>query len=114
LVDKLRNHPQANGDVMVFVAQYYVQRNEWQKLEGALEQLCRLNPNSPEDWYNLAVLKNSLDKKKESIHCLSKALSLNAARKKADPKAPDLEEAARKETNLASLRDMPEFKKLLP
>jgi tetratricopeptide (TPR) repeat protein len=114
LAESIQNNPQVDGGTLAYVAQYHVKHSQWQKLETTLEHISRLTPDSPEIWYDLAVLKTTLGKKAEAVQFLSTALRLSSERLKLDPKARDLSIDARKETNLASLHDLPEFKKLLP
>jgi hypothetical protein len=71
-------------------------------------------PESPEAWYDLAVLKCGVGKSPEALTSLRQALDLSAKRLKADPKARDLLASARKEERFSLLRQTPEFKKLVP
>jgi hypothetical protein len=71
-------------------------------------------PESPEAWYDLAVLKCGVGKQPEALAALRQALDLSAKRLQQDPKARDLLASARKEERFGSLRQNPEFKKLVP
>jgi len=74
----------------------------------------KLAPDSPEAWYDLAGLKANLGKAKEALPVLVKALELSAVRRQRDSKALDLANAARGDERFASLRQTPEFQRLVP
>jgi hypothetical protein len=71
-------------------------------------------PANPEVWYDLAVVEAGLGKPTEALSFLRQALDLSAKRLQRDPKARDLVASARKEEHFAPLRQLPEFKKLVP
>jgi hypothetical protein len=73
-----------------------------------------LDPGQPEVHYDLARLQVMLGKKSEALQSLQVALDLSAARLKTNSSAPDLLSAARTDQRLDGLRDLPEFKKIVP
>ena len=82
---------------MLSLAQAYAALGNVPKLEAALEKLTKVMPNSPEAWYDLAVLKAGIGKPAEALAALRQALDLSAKRLQRDPKARDLLASARKE-----------------
>ena len=73
-----------------------------------------LAPDSPEPRYDLAALEATLGHQTEAVQTLKIALDLNAQRLAKDPKARDLLAAARTDSRLNNLRNLPEFQKLVP
>jgi thioredoxin-like negative regulator of GroEL len=115
LLDKLFNDPNLDGSTALSIAQGYAALGNAPKLEATLEKLTsKLMPNNPEGWYDLAVVKSGLGKSAEALAALRQALDLSAKRLQRDPKARDLLASARKEEHFAPLRQLPEFKKLVP
>ncbi|HEY5480427.1 MAG TPA: tetratricopeptide repeat protein, partial [Verrucomicrobiae bacterium] len=113
-LDKAFNNPKIDAPSMLSIAQIYAALGNVAKLEAALERLTKVMPESPEAWYDLAVLKCGVGKSPEALSSLRQALDLSAKRFKADPKARDLLASARKEERFSLLRQTPEFKKLVP
>ena len=71
-------------------------------------------PESPEAWYDLAVMRCGLGKAPEALAALRQALDLSAKRLQGNPKARDLLASAKKEERFGPMRQLPEFKKLVP
>ena len=113
-VDKLETMPGLDPNAVLSLAQGYATLRNVGKLETTLEKLTRAMPASPEAWYDLSVLKASLNKPTEALPALRQALELSAKRLKNDPKARDLLAAARTEDRFGPLRSNPEFQKLVP
>ncbi len=114
LLDSVLNSTNTDANVLIATIQGYVKLQSWAKTEQALQKLTQLTPENPEAWYDFAVLKATLNKPEESIRALTTALGLNAKRLQRDPKSRDLQDEARKQPQFAALRQMPEFKKLVP
>ena len=112
-VDRVFSNPKADANTVLAVASLYAELREVPKLEAALEKLTKVMPGSPEAWYDLAALKSNLAKTGEALAALRQALELSAQRLKTDPKARDLLAATRKDDRFISLRQMPEFQKLV-
>ena len=113
-LDKVFNDPKVDANTVLSIAQDYAALGDAPKLEAALERLTKVMPESPEAWYDLAVMRCGLGKVPESLATLRQALDLSTKRLKGDPKARDLLASARKEERFAPMRQMPEFKKLVP
>jgi tetratricopeptide (TPR) repeat protein len=110
----IASNPYAQHQAVLTVAQLFNQLQNWPRLEGALERLVKLDPSTPEGWYDLAALKANLGKPADSLAPLKKALELSAARLKRDPKALNLAEQTRKDPRFNALRQIPEIQKLVP
>ena len=113
-LDKAFSNPRVDANSVLSIAQTYAALGAVPKLEATLEKLTKVMPESPEAWYDLAVLKCGVGKQPEALAALRQALDLSAKRLKQDPKARDLLASARKEERFGSLRQNPEFKKLVP
>ena len=113
-LDKAFNNPKIDAGSVLSIAQTYAALGNIGKLEATLEKLTQTMPENPEAWYDLAVLKCGVGKSPEAITSLRRAVDLSAKRLQADPKARDLVASARKEERFASIRQMPEFKQLVP
>jgi tetratricopeptide (TPR) repeat protein len=87
------------------IASFYAESGRIIKLEGVLGRIVVIAPDQPE-----AVL----GKTNEALENLKVALDLNAKRLKANPAATDLLTQARTDGHLNSLRNLPEFQKLVP
>jgi tetratricopeptide (TPR) repeat protein len=84
------------------------------KLETVLARLVVLSPDEPEGHYDLAALRAVLGKTSEALPQLQAALDLSAKRLATNPAANNLLNKARIDPYLNSLRNLPEFKKLVP
>ena len=96
------------------IAQFYAQTGNLPKLESTLEILAKALPNRPEPWYDLAALKAVIGKNGEALQDLHTSLDLSAARLKTNSAARDLLAEARKDQRFDSLRNLPDFQKLVP
>ncbi len=112
VLGQVLNHPLADANVMVQVAQQYAALRDFPKLEAALERLTRLAPNSPEAWYDLSAIRAVEGKAAESVTALRTALDLGAQHLKQDPKAKNLLLEVQKDPRFAALRQTPEFQQL--
>ena len=113
-LDSVMTNPAVSPNDIIRAAQIYMQLGNWAKLEASLEKIARLEPESPESWYDLAAYKASVGKDAEAIPALAHALDLSARRLQADPKARDLVGDARQDSRFSSLRSNSDFLKLLP
>jgi len=96
------------------IAQFYAQTGNLLKLESVLKKLTTVIPDQPEPWYDLATLNIVLGKTDESLRNLRTCLDLNTKRLQHNPKARDLLVEAQKDRRFNSLRNLPEFQKLIP
>jgi len=113
-LDQAFSDPKLDANAVLSIAQAYAALGNVAKLEASLERLTKVMPANPEASYDLAVLKAGLGKPAEALPALSQALDLSNKRLQQDPKARDLLANARKEERFGLLRQLPEFKKLVP
>ncbi len=115
-LDQVLNNPQADANAMLQVAQSYAQLSNLPKLEASLDKLVKLAPDSAEAWYDCAAMKVTLAKPQEALTALSRALDLSQKRHKQnpqDPKLRDLVAEVQKDARFDSLRQNPEYQKLV-
>jgi tetratricopeptide (TPR) repeat protein len=112
VLDGVLSNPQASVPMIMSVAKAYNDLGLPAKLQGALEALTRLAPDSPEAWYDLSASHAMLDQNTAAIDCLKKALQYNSQRLAKDPKAQDIRQTLAGDARFAKLREMPEFKNL--
>jgi len=111
-VDAILNNPKVNENAVLAVARVFSQINNYPKLEIALDKLTKLDPNSPEAWYDFAAIEVFLGKPKDALAPLRRSMEENARRKAKDPKAIDLSERLRTDGTFNSLRGLPEFQQI--
>jgi predicted Zn-dependent protease len=99
--------------MILAAASIYAALGNAPRLEAALEKLTKVMPTSPEAWYDLAVVRAGVGKTTEGLAALRQSLELSAQRLQRDPKASNLLLNARKEQRFGSLRQTPEFQKLV-
>jgi tetratricopeptide (TPR) repeat protein len=114
LLDGVLADPHVTPNAVAQVASTFYQMQNWPKMESALERLVQVSPDSPEAWYNVAAFKANMNKAQEALPALAQALALSARRRQTDPSKPDLLADVRTNKSFASLRDLPEFAKLVP
>jgi tetratricopeptide (TPR) repeat protein len=112
ILDNILNNPKVNQNAILAVAKAFSQLNNYPKLEAALEKLTKLNPDSPEAWYDFAAIKVFLNKPNDAISALRHSLENNAKRLAKDPKASDLSARLSTDPTFNPLRAMPEFKQI--
>ena len=113
VLDGIEQNPNASVPMITAVADAYNKLKQPQKLQGALEKLTRLEPDSPEAWYDLASWQASVGQDKEALQTLKKSLDLNAKRFAQNPKTTDLRTNLAADPHFAKLRETAEYKALL-
>src|SRR6185437_9841901 len=122
VLDSVLTNPAATIPMIMSVADAYNRLNQPLKLQGALDRLTQLAPESPEAWYDLAASHAQLGQNAQAIQSLKKALDLNDKRlaqaprtnATAKPARPnDLRSTLAGDQRFAHLRDTPEFKALV-
>jgi tetratricopeptide (TPR) repeat protein len=114
LFDRVMADPHVSANVAGFIAQKYAEMGNLTKLETVLQKIVTLVPDQPEPWYDFAALEAVLGKPDPALQSLHKALDLSAKRIKSNPTAHDLLNEVRKDQHFDSLRNLPEFQKLVP
>ncbi len=94
--------------------QFFGQLGNMAGLEKTLHKLIALEPGSPEHRYYLASVEAASGRVAEGMADLKLALNLNSKRLAANPKAPNIISLIQKDPNIAPLRALPEFQKLVP
>jgi thioredoxin-like negative regulator of GroEL len=112
-LDKVFASSNLEPNALLQVAQHYAAMGNYARLESALEKLVKMAPTSPEAWYDLASLKATVGNTQAALVALRQALDLNAQRHRQDPKARDLSAEVEKDQRFSSLRQLPEYKRLL-
>src|SRR5262249_8709045 len=112
VLDGVLNNPQVPANVVLSIAQAYSQLGQPARMQAALEKLVKLQPDSPEAWYDLAASRAFMRQNPLALDALKKALDLNTRRLAQDPKANDLRSNISADARFAALRDTPEFKAL--
>ena len=114
LFDRVMADPRLSPNVAGFIAQKYAEMGNLAKLEGVLQKIVTLVPDQPEPWYDLAAIEAIFGKPDPALQSLHKSLELSAQRLKSNPTAHDLLLEARRDSRFNSLRNLPEFQKMVP
>jgi ankyrin repeat protein/thioredoxin-like negative regulator of GroEL len=114
VLDKIVGSKDVNASALGNVAGMFSQLGNLGKLETVLTRMTEVTPDSPEIWYDLAALKSFRGKKAEALADLKKALELNSQRLQTNPSARDLAAQAAKDPRFDSLKNDPDFQRLLP
>jgi hypothetical protein len=113
LFDQALANPHINSNEAGFIAQRYAEMGNVAKLEAALRKIIVIAPDQPEPWYDIAALDVALGQPEQGLQDLRKALDLNARRLKINPAARDLAIEARKDPRFDSVRNRPDFQKII-
>ena len=112
VLDQVLSNPQVTAPVVQALAQAFTQLGQPARVQVALEKLVQLDPDSPEEWYNLAAFRATLHQNPAAIEALKKTLELNAKRLAQNSKSADLRGNLASDPRFADLRNTPEFKAL--
>jgi tetratricopeptide (TPR) repeat protein len=113
-LDQVMSNPKLDPNVLLHAAQEYAAQMNYAKLESALQKLTTMVPDSPEAWYDLAALKATLGSPKDALPSLKTALELSKKRHDKNPKERDLVAEVQKDNRLAAVRQLPEYKQIIP
>ena len=113
ILDQILASPQAGQNEIVFTAQIYNELNQLPKVEQALSRLVKMAPNSPEAWFDLAGVQAVLNQPTQALLSLSESLRRNSQRLAKQPKAPNLYSNALQDEKLNSLRQLPDFQRMI-
>jgi tetratricopeptide (TPR) repeat protein len=112
IADDLVANPKADPTMISFAAQVYQQLANYPKLETALQRWTQVTP-TPEAWLDYAAAQAVQGKQPQAVVSLGQALAMSSARLKTNPKAENLSKGIATDARFASLRDNPDFKRLL-
>jgi tetratricopeptide (TPR) repeat protein len=114
LFDRALANPHITSNEAGFIAQKYAEMGNLTKLEEVLQKIVAIVPDQPEPWYDIAALNVVMGKPDQGLQNLRKSLDLSAQRIKGNPTARDLLAEARKDPRFDSVRNRPEFQKIVP
>jgi tetratricopeptide (TPR) repeat protein len=113
LFDRALANPHIASNEAGFIAQKYAEMGNLTKLEEVLQQIVTIVPDQPEPWYDLAALNVMMGRPDQGLQNLRKSLDLSAQRIKGNPTARDLLAEVRGDHRFDSLRNLPEFQKMV-
>jgi thioredoxin-like negative regulator of GroEL len=113
-VDQELTNANARPDNLTAMAQICVALGNVPKLESTLARIIVLQPDQPEPRFDLAALEAITGKTNEALKNLGVCLDLSAKRRLTNPAARDLVAEARNDARFNTLRNEPEFQKLVP
>jgi tetratricopeptide (TPR) repeat protein len=112
-LEVLLQQPKVEAPTVVAIAKAFVDFQQIPRLERALLRLTAISPESPEAWYDLAGVQALMGRGTNSISSLGRALVLGQQRMQKDPKANNLRDSVLRDERFRSLRNLPEFQKLI-
>jgi tetratricopeptide (TPR) repeat protein len=107
------NRPNASVAVLRSAAEFFAQTVNFPDLEITLKDLATDDPGVPETWYDLSRLELMLGRRDEAIKDLGTSIDLSDKRLKTNPHALNIRDTARDEASFNSIRNTPEFQKLV-
>jgi tetratricopeptide (TPR) repeat protein len=110
MLDQLLAFAGADVNTMMGVAQEYAMLQNFPKSEQAIKRITQLAPDHPDGWYNLAIIQFAQGETSNMLASLKTALDLNAKELAKNPKAPDYRKILFQDSNMAGVRQTPEFK----
>ena len=113
LIEKIDTTNQVNVLNLTFLAQAYRVLHDSPRQEEATLRLIKISPNTPDVWYDLATVQNTLGKTNKAVESLSRAITESDARLPLKPTARNFRSILVTDTNFNNLRSLPEFKNLL-
>ena len=113
VLDQISKSPQVDIQALLTVAKAYLDMGLTGRLEPLLERASQLDPGVPEVWYDLAGIRAVTGKRAEAIPALSRALALSTARRATNPSAADLRSAVNTDNRFDSIRQEPDFQKVI-
>jgi tetratricopeptide (TPR) repeat protein len=114
LFDQALASPEITAQEAQAVAVAAAQMQDYTRLGTALRKMVDLEPDLPEPRCDLAALESITGHSSAALADLKLALDLSAKRRAQDPTAPDLAASVRDDPRFASIRNLPEFRKLIP
>ncbi|NBV25316.1 MAG: DUF2723 domain-containing protein, partial [Proteobacteria bacterium] len=113
LCDQILADPAADNNRLQTALQAYQLAGNVPKLEGSLQRLLKLNPTSPELWYDFGALLAFQSKTNAAIQAVSNAVLNSNVRLKQDPKAQNLQVMAATDPRFTTIRTQPDFQKAI-
>jgi tetratricopeptide (TPR) repeat protein len=113
ILDQVLNHPLADANAILPIAQAFAQLGNLAKLEVTLDKLTKVAPDHAEGWYDVAALKATLGKQSEAIAALRHAWDLSSKRLRIDRNTRNLLAEAIRDQRFNVLRLTPQFQQLI-
>lgn len=113
LLDRIVKHPKVTMVELASIIDAYRQLKDMPRLESAMQRLTEVHPDTPEAWYDLAMVRMSTGKRPGAVTALSNALTINKAQRQTNPGAIDLVSAAKSDAFLGQLLTSPELQSLV-
>ncbi|MEN9572784.1 MAG: hypothetical protein RL514_639 [Verrucomicrobiota bacterium] len=113
LSEQILADPKADGPRLQGALQTYQLVGNVPKMEAALQRLVKLNPTSPELWYDLGALLAYQTNINAAVAAVSNAVQHSNARLKDTPTAQDLRTMAAGDARFAALKAHPGFQKVI-
>ena len=114
LFDQKLADPNVRSEDILAMAQISAALGNFTKLETILKKLVAINPNQPEARYDLAALEAITGKTGEALTNLQISIDLSSKRFQTNPSAHNLLIEARSDPRFNSIRNLPEFQKIVP
>ncbi|HEX3857450.1 MAG TPA: hypothetical protein VHY30_09160, partial [Verrucomicrobiae bacterium] len=113
LFDQELANPNVRPENVTAMAQIAAATGNFPKLESILKKLVSVLPNQPEPLYDLAALDAITGKNDEALKNLRASIDLSSHRLLTNPAARNLLVEAAKDQRFNSIRNLPEFQKLV-
>lgn len=113
LCDQILANPQSDTVRLQAALQAYQLASNVAKMEESLQRLVKVNPTSPELWYDLGALLAFQAKTNAAIAAVSNAVQHSTTRLKQLPTAQDLRTMAATDGRFNAIRAHPDFQKAL-
>jgi tetratricopeptide (TPR) repeat protein len=114
LFDTALARPEINLQQAQTIAMAFAQMQNLTKLDPVLRKMVSLAPDQPEPRCDLAALEAITGRSTQALADLKQALDLNAKRLAKTPGAHDLMDSVRTDPRFTTIRNLPEFQKLVP
>jgi tetratricopeptide (TPR) repeat protein len=112
--DQELTNASVKADNLRAMAQICAMLGDVPKLESILQKLVVLEPDQPEARYDLAALEAMTGRTNAALKDLELCLGASEKRRQTNPAARDLVNDVRNDQRFNSLRNLPEFDKLVP
>jgi tetratricopeptide (TPR) repeat protein len=106
--------PNAKPENVMAMAQISAAIGDYTRLEPVLQKLVVLEPGRPERRYDLAAFQAITGKNEEALKNLGLAIEMSNKRLLTNSTEQNLAVAARSDSRLNNLRNLPEFQKIVP
>jgi len=113
LSDRILTNPQSDNSRLQAALQAYQLAGNVGKMEESLQRLVKLNPTSPELWYDLGALLTFQSKTNPAISAVSNAVQFSNARLRQTPGSQDLRKLATTDGRFNAIRSHPDFQKVV-